>query len=158
MEDNGGVYFVPALAGLGSPHWVPEARGLISGISGGTRREHLVRAALEAAAFQTRDVVDALPFELQTLRADGGAAGNAFLMQLLADLTRLPVEVPEETETTALGAAALAGLAVGLWNDTAELAGLWRSAARYEPELPEQEADRLLAEWRIAVRRALLLR
>jgi glycerol kinase len=79
-------------------------------------------------------------------------------MQLLADLTRLPVEVPEETETTALGAAALAGLAVGLWNDTAELAGLWRSAARYEPELPKQEADRLLAEWRIAVRRALLLR
>ena len=78
VEDNGGVYFVPALAGLGSPHWVPEARGLISGISGGTRREHLVRAALEAAAFQTRDVVDELPFELESLRADGGAAGNAF--------------------------------------------------------------------------------
>jgi glycerol kinase len=158
VEDNGGVYFVPALAGLGSPHWIPEARGLISGISGGTRREHLVRAALEAAAFQTRDVVDALPFELQTLRADGGAAGNAFLMQFLADLTRLPVAVPEERETTALGAAALAGLAVGVWDDTAELAGLWRSAARYEPELPEEESDRLLAEWRIAVKRALLLR
>jgi glycerol kinase len=158
VEDNGGIYFVPALAGLGSPHWVPEARGLISGISGGTRREHLVRAALEAAVFQTRDAVDALPFELQTLRADGGAAGNAFLMQFLADLTRLPVEVPEERETTALGAAALAGLAVGVWDDTAELAGLWRSAARYEPELPEEESDRLLAEWRIAVKRALLLR
>src|SRR6185503_13076924 len=143
VDDNGGVYFVPALAGLGSPHWVPEARGLISGISGGTRREHLVRAALEAAAFQTRDVVDALPFTLQTLRADGGAAGNAFLMQFLADLTRLPVEVSEEKETTALGAAALAGLAVGLWNNTAELAGLWRSGARHEPELPEEEADRL---------------
>src|SRR6187200_1840290 len=150
VEDNGGVYFVPALAGLGSPHWVPEARGLISGISGGTRPEHLVRAAIEAAAFQTRDVVDALPFELQTLRADGGAAGNAFLLQFLADLTRLPVEVPDERETTALGAAALAGLAVGVWSDTAELAGLWRPAARYEPELPEEEADRLLAEWRVA--------
>ena len=158
VEDNGGVYFVPALAGLGSPHWIPEARGLISGISGGTRREHLVRAALEAAAFQTRDVVDALPFELETLRTDGGGAGNAFLMQLLADLTRLPVEVPEERETTALGAAALAGLARGTWNGTDELSGLWRGGARYEPELPEEEAERLLSEWRVAVRRALLLR
>ena len=158
VADNGGVHFVPALAGLGSPHWVPEARGLISGISGGTRREHLVRAALEAAAFQARDVVDALPFPLETLRADGGAAGNAFLMQFLADLTRLPVEVPEERETTALGAAALAGLATGVWSGTDELAGLRRSAARYEPELPEEEAERLLAEWRVSVRRALLLR
>jgi len=158
VADNGGVYFVPALAGLGSPHWIPEARGLISGISGGTRREHLVRAALEAAAFQTRDVVDALPFELETLRTDGGGAGNAFLMQLLADLTRLPVEVPEERETTALGAAALAGLARGTWNGTDELAGLWRGGARYEPHLPEEEAERLLSEWRVAVRRALLLR
>ena len=158
VADNGGVYFVPALAGLGAPHWIPEARGLISGISGGTRREHLVRAALEAAAFQARDVVDALPFELETLRADGGGAGNAFLMQLLADLTRLPVEVPEERETTALGAAALAGLARGTWNGTDELAGLWRGGARYEPEMPAEEVERLLSEWRVAVRRALLLR
>jgi glycerol kinase len=158
VEDNGGVHFVPALAGLGAPHWVPEARGLISGISGGTRREHLVRAALEAAAFQIRDVVDALPFALETLRADGGGAGNGFLMQFLADLTRLTVEVPAERETTALGAAALAGLATGVWSGTDDLAGLWRSAARYEPELPGDEADRLLAEWRVAVRRALLLR
>jgi len=151
------VYFVPALAGLGSPHWVPEARGLISGISGGTRREHLVRTALEAAAFQARDVVDALPFSLETLRADGGAAGNGFLMQFLADVTRLPVEVPEERETTAVGAAAFAGLASGLWSGTEELVGLWRCAARYEPTLPEETAERLLAEWRVAVRRALLL-
>jgi glycerol kinase len=158
VEDNGGVYFVPALAGLGSPHWVPEARGLITGISGGTRREHLVRAALEAAAFQTRDVVDALPFQLQSLRADGGAAGNAFLMQFLADLTRLPVEVPEERETTALGAAALAGLGTDVWSGTEQLASLWRLSARYEPELPEEVAVRLLGEWRLAVRRALLLR
>jgi len=158
VEDNGGVYFVPALAGLGSPHWVPEARGLISGVSGGTRREHLVRAALEAAAYQTRDVVDALPLELENLRADGGAAGNGFLMQFLADLTRLPVEVPEERETTALGAAAFAGLACGLWSGPDELAGLWRSSARYEPTLPEEDAERLLSEWRVAVRRALLLR
>jgi glycerol kinase len=158
VEDNGGIYFVPALAGLGSPHWIPEARGLITGISGGTRREHLVRAALEAAAYQTRDVVDALPFPLESLRADGGAAGNAFLMQFLADLTRLPVEVPEERETTAVGAAALAGLAAGVCSGTDALAGLWRRAARYEPELPEEDAERLLGEWRLAVRRALLLR
>jgi glycerol kinase len=158
VEDNGGVYFVPALAGLGSPHWVPEARGLITGISGGTRREHLVRAALEAAAFQTRDVLDALPFGLETLRADGGAAANAFQMQFLADVTRLTVEVPQETETTALGAAALAGLATRLWSGTHELASLWRPAARYEPKLPAEEAERLLGEWRVAVKRALLLR
>jgi glycerol kinase len=158
VEDNGGIYFVPALAGLGSPHWIPEARGLITGISGGTRREHLVRAALEAAAYQARDVVDALPFPLESLRADGGAAANAFLMQFLADLTRLPVEVPEERETTAVGAAALAGLAAGVWSGTDELAGLWRRAARYEPELPEEDAELLLGEWRLAVRRALLLR
>jgi glycerol kinase len=158
VEDNGGVYFVPALAGLGSPHWVPEARGLVTGISGGTRREHIVRAALEAAAFQTRDVVDALPFALEKLRADGGAAANGFVMQFLADLTGLPVEVPEERETTALGAAALAGVATGVWSAVAELAGLWRCAARYEPALAPDEAERLLAEWRLAVRRALLLR
>jgi glycerol kinase len=158
VTDNGGVYFVPALAGLGSPHWIPEARGLISGISGGTRREHLVRAALEAAAYQARDVVDALPFGLETLRTDGGAAANGFLMQFLADVTRLPVEVPEERETTALGAAALAGIARGVWSGTDELAGLWRCAARYEPALPEGEAERLLEEWRLAVRRARLLR
>jgi glycerol kinase len=158
VEDSGGVHFVPALAGLGSPYWVPEARGVISGLSGGTRREHLVRAALEAAAFQTRDVLDALPFDLATLRADGGAAGNTFLMQFLADVTRLPIDVPEERETTALGAAALAGLARGVWSGTDELTGLWRGAARYEPELPEEEAEHLLADWRVAIRRALLLR
>jgi glycerol kinase len=158
VEDNGGVYFVPALAGLGSPHWVPEARGLLTGISGGTRSEHLVRAALEAAAFQTRDVVDALPFQLEKLRADGGGAANGFTMQLLADLTRLPVEVPEERETTALGAAALAGVATGAWSGTHEVAGLWRGAARYEPEMAAETAEELLDGWRLAVRRALLLR
>jgi glycerol kinase len=158
VEDNGGVYFVPALAGLGSPHWVPEARGLVTGISGGTRREHLVRAALEAAAYQTRDVIEALPLELDALRADGGATVNRFLMQFLADVTRLPVEVPEERETTALGAAALAGLATGVWEDLDTLAALWRAGDRYEPELPEDEAERLVADWRVALKRALLLR
>jgi glycerol kinase len=155
VEDNGGVYFVPALAGLGAPHWIPEARGLVTGISGGTRREHLVRAALEAAAFQTRDVVDSLPFALDTLRADGGGSANAFTMQFLADLTQLPVDVPAERETTARGAAALAGLATGVWSGLDEIAALWRPAARYEPGSPTPAED-MLEEWRLAVRRALL--
>jgi glycerol kinase len=136
---------------------VPEARGLVTGISGGTRPEHLVRAALEAAAYQTRDVVDAFPLPLDGLRADGGAAANGFLMQFLADIARIPVEVPEEHETTALGAAALAGLAIGVWGGLDEIAALWHPAARYEPRLPEEEVERLVAEWRLAVRRALLL-
>ena len=156
LAGNDGVYFVPALTGLGSPHWAPEARGLLSGLSRGTRREHLVRAALEAIAYQTRDVLDAMEVGIDVLRADGGGAQNGFLMQLQADLARVPVEVPAERETTALGAAALAGLAAGVWSDLGELAAAWRQAARYEPQLPEEDAERLLAEWRLAVRRALL--
>jgi glycerol kinase len=158
VSDNGGVYFVPALAGLGSPHWVPEARGLLTGISRGTRREHFVRAALEAAAYQTKDVLDAMALEIEALRTDGGGAANAFLMQFLADVTRLPVEVPEERETTAVGVAALAGLATGAWQSTEEIAGLWRRAKRYEPALDQDEATRLVAEWRLAVNRSLLRR
>jgi glycerol kinase len=156
LAGNDGVYFVPALAGLGSPHWAPEARGVIAGLSRGTRREHLVRAALEAIAYQTRDVLDAMGLELEVLRADGGGSANTFLMQFQADLARLPVEVPAERETTALGAAALAGLAVGVWPTTDEIARAWRRGARYEPQLDAVEADRLLAEWHTAVSRALL--
>jgi glycerol kinase len=156
LEGNDGVYFVPALAGLGSPHWEPEARGLISGLSRGTGRAHLVRAALEAIAYQTRDVLDAMALELDVLRADGGGTQNAFLMQFQADIARIPVEVPSERETTALGAAALAGLATGSWSSLDDLAAAWRRDARYEPELDASEAERLLGEWRVAVRRALL--
>jgi glycerol kinase len=152
VPDNGGVYFVPALTGLGSPHWKPEARGLITGLTRGTRREHLVRAALEAIALQTADVVDAMPGELQTLRADGGATGNTFLMQLQADLLGIPVEVARERETTALGAAALAGLALGVWRSTQELAAAWQPGARYEPEA---EVGDLREGWRDALHRAL---
>lgn len=156
LEGNEGVYFVPALTGLGSPYWQPEARGLIAGLSRGTRREHLVRAALEAMAYQTRDVLDAMGLELELLRADGGGAQNAFLMQFLADVARVPVEVPVERETTALGAAALAGLAVGTWASPDEIAAGRRPGARYEPQTDEAEAERLLAGWRLAVSRALL--
>jgi glycerol kinase len=156
VESNGGVYFVPALTGLGSPHWEPEARGVIAGLSRGTTRAHIVRAALEAIAYQTRDVLDAMAFELDVLRADGGGTQNAFLMQFQADIARLPVEVPSERETTALGAAALAGLPTGTWSGLDDLATAWRREARYEPALDASEAERLLGEWRLAVTRALL--
>ena len=155
LAGNDGVHFVPALTGLGSPHWAPEARGLISGLTRGTRREHLVRAALEAIAFQTNDVLTAMELDVELLRADGGAASNAFLLQFQADVARLPVEVPVEREATALGAAALAGLGAGVWADPSELEQAWRCAARYEPELPADEAERLVAGWRDAIRRTL---
>jgi glycerol kinase len=154
FPSTGGVYFVPALSGLGSPHWAPDARGLICGLTRGTRREHLVRAALEAVAYQTRDVLDVLPRQPDTLRADGGAAANGFLVQFLADVARIPVETAAEPETTALGAAALAGVAMGRWSED-ELVGFRRASARYEPQLPADEAEELVAGWRTAVARAL---
>jgi glycerol kinase len=156
LEGNDGVYFVPALAGLGSPHWEPEARGVLSGLSRSTRREHLVRAALEAIAYQTRDVLDAMDLQVEVLRADGGGTQNGFLMQFQADIARVPVEVPAEREMTALGAAALAGLSVGTWSRLEEIDAAWRCEARYEPRLDEAEAERLLGEWRLAVSRTLL--
>ena len=155
LSGNDGVHFVPALTGLGSPHWEPKARGLISGLTRGTRREHLVRAALEAIAFQTQDVLAAMNLDVELLRADGGAAANGFLLQFQADVSRLPVEVPVEREATALGAAALAALGAGTWTDTSELERRWRRAARYEPELDVAEAEQLVAGWHVAVRRTL---
>jgi glycerol kinase len=156
VDGNDGVYFVPALSGLGSPHWVPEARGVIAGLERGTRREHLVRATLEAIAYQVRDVLDAMGTDVALLRADGGGAANRFLLQFQADVARVPVEVPEEREATALGAAALAGLAVGTWSSLDEIAQARRLAARHEPEMSHAEAERLVSEWRTAVSRALL--
>ncbi|MFL5929866.1 MAG: FGGY family carbohydrate kinase [Gaiellaceae bacterium] len=151
-----GAYFVPALTGLGSPHWDPDARGLITGLTRGTTRAQLVRAALEAVALQVADVVEALSSPVDILRADGGASSNAFLMQLQADLLGCPVEVSAERETTALGAAALAGLALGVWPDTASLAKRFRRGTRYEPTGERDGIDELRAGWRLAVRRALL--
>ena len=127
VDDNGGVYFVPALAGLGAPHWDPHARGLLIGMTGGTGRGHVVRATLESMAQQSVDVLEAMTADaelpLAELRADGGAVGNAFLMQAQADLADAPVAVPEVTETTALGAAQLAGLATGIYASLDEIAG-----------------------------------
>jgi glycerol kinase len=151
VDSTGGVYFVPALTGLGSPHWQPEARGLVCGLTRGTRREHLVRAALESIAYQVLDVVDALPDRPAVLRIDGGAADNAFLGQFLADALELPVEVAAERETTALGAAALAGRALGRWSD-GDVARLRRTGPRYEPE---RDVSALVAGWRDAVGRVL---
>jgi glycerol kinase len=156
VDSSDGVVFVPALAGLGSPHWDPDARGLIAGITQGTTRAHLVRATLEAIAFQVADVVEAVPLPLRGLRADGGAVANGFLMQFQADVLGLPVEVAVEREATALGAAVLAGLAVGTWRDPSELRELLRPGRIYEPQMSRDEAETLRDSWRQAVRRALL--
>jgi glycerol kinase len=150
VDDTGGVYFVPALAGLGSPHWAPDARGLITGVTRATTRAHLARAALEATAYQTRDVVEALPLPPAVLRADGGQTANRFLMQFQADVLGIPVEVAAEREQTALGAALLAGLAVGLFDEARPTGG----GIRYEPAMPRDDADRLYAGWLDALRRA----
>ena len=156
VESTGGVHFVPALAGLGSPHWDAQARGLISGITRGTTRAHLVRAALEAIAFQVADVLDGLPGGAELLRADGGASANGFLMQFQADLLGCPVEVAAERETTALGAAALAGRAIGLWPDDEAIRARLRPGAVYEPAADRDNVAARRAEWRAALDRALL--
>jgi glycerol kinase len=144
VESTGGVAFVPALTGLGSPWWDPDARGLIAGLTRGTTRAHLVRAALEAIAHQVADVVEALPERLAVLRADGGATANAFLMQLQADLLGVPVEVAADRETTALGAAALAG----------GVEARARVGARYEPAMRRDDALAARAGWADALARA----
>jgi glycerol kinase len=156
VASTDGVHFVPALTGLGWPQWRPDARGLISGITRGTTRAHLVRAALEAMAHQVADVLDALPLEVGVLRADGGATANRFLMQLQADLTGCPVEVASDADATAIGAAALAGLAVGTWAGVDEVASLVGRGERFEPQMAADEVERRREEWRVAVRRVLL--
>jgi glycerol kinase len=154
VESTGGLHFVPALTGLGSPHWDADARGLITGITRGTGRAEIARAALEAIAFQTADVVAAMGLPVPALRADGGATRNAWLMQFQADILGMPVEVAGDREMTALGAAALAGLAVGVWGGLGEVAAAWRLGARYEPRMSHDEAADRLAGWHGAVERA----
>jgi glycerol kinase len=158
LASNEGVYFVPALAGLGAPHWDAYARGEIIGITRGTTVAHIARATLESMCYQTKDVVEAMMeesgIELKELRADGGAAVNSFLMQFQADILNVPVEVPRVTETTALGAAYLAGLAVGFWSSRDEIDAKWKLAHRYEPSMAEGERARLYRRWGKAVERA----
>jgi len=157
LDSNDGVYFVPALTGLGSPHWDPYARGTIVGLTRGSGRAHLARAALEAIAYQTVDAVraeeGASGDSLAVLKADGGAVSNRWLMQFQADVLGAEVIVPEISETTALGAAYLAGIATGRW--TLEQVGeMWREAARYEPAMASEERESLLIGWRQALERA----
>jgi glycerol kinase len=157
LDSNDGVYFVPALTGLGSPHWDPYARGTIVGLTRGSSRAHLARAALEAIAFQTVDAVRsqeaACGERLETLKADGGAVANRWLMQFQADVLGAPVVVPEIAETTALGAAYLAGIATGRWSRE-QVGEMWCEAARYEPRMSADEAQTLLAQWRRALARS----
>jgi glycerol kinase len=158
VEDSGGVYLVPAFVGLGAPHWDMYARGAVLGLTRGTTREHLVRAALESIAFQTRDVLAVMEAEagiaFPELRADGGAARNNLLMQIQANVLGRPVLRPAITETTALGAAYLAGLGVGLWKDTNQVARHWRLDRRFEPEMSEERRQELYEGWQRAVERA----
>ncbi len=158
VDDNGGVYLVPAFAGLGAPHWDPYARGTIVGITRGTTAGHIARAALESIAYQVADLLDAMHADtkipLTELRVDGGAATNDTLMQFQADLLGVPVVRPAVTETTALGAAYLAGLAVGFWSSPDDVAGQWRVERRFDPAMPRSTADALRTRWSEAVGRA----
>lgn len=158
VPDSGGVYVVPAFVGLGAPYWDQYARGTIVGLTRGTTREHIVRATLEGICFQTRDVLEAMRadsgIDLASLRVDGGAVRNNLLMQMQADILGVPVERPAVTETTALGAAYLAGLAVGFWDGVGELAAQNRVERRFEPTLSESQRNAMYRGWQRAVERA----
>ncbi len=158
VPDNGGVYLVPAFAGLGAPHWDPYARGIMVGITRGTTAGHVARAAVEAIAYQVADLLDAVHRDsgiaLSELRVDGGASNNDALMQFQADVLGVPVVRPAVTETTALGAAYLAGLAVGFWGSPAEIARQWRADRRFEPTMPRAQAEALRTRWQEALARS----
>jgi glycerol kinase len=156
VPGTGGVYFVPAFVGLGAPHWDPDARGALFGITRGTRQEHIVRAALESVAFQTRDLMAAMEQDsgaaLRAVRVDGGASVNAFLMQFQSDILARPLVRPRSPETTALGAAFAAGLSAGVWKGRAEIAALWHADAVFEPSMNGSARQAALAGWDAAVR------
>jgi glycerol kinase len=157
VPDNGGAFFVPAFSGLFAPYWRPDARGAIVGLTRFVTRAHLARAALEATAYQTREVVDAMRadsgVELTELKVDGGMVVNELLMQFQADQLGVPVVRPRVTETTALGAAYAAGLAVGFWSGLDELRANWAEDTRWEPRADDDERERLYAQWKKAVTR-----
>ena len=163
VPDTGGVHFVPAFTGLGSPYWKPDARGAIVGLTRGTTMAHIARAALESIAFQSaallqamgRDAAAAGAAPVTQLRVDGGACVNNLLMQFQADLLGIPVVRPTVTETTALGAAYLAGLAVGVWPDTRSLSAQWKVDRQFEPAMSRDEAAVRMAAWERAVGQAM---
>jgi len=158
VKDSGGVIFVPALAGLGAPHWRPEARGLLRGIDRGTTAAHVARATLEGIAFLIHDLAEAMRAEahrpIPVFKVDGGASQNDLLMQLQADLLGVPVERPRLIETTAFGAAFLAGLAAGVWKDREEIRKSWKVGKRFEPKIAPHEREALVARWRKALETA----
>ena len=158
VSDNGGVYFVPAFTGLGAPYWDMYARGAIVGLTRGTKREHIIRAAQESIAYQVADLVRAMEADvgapITQLKADGGASRDHFLMQFQSDIIGRAVHRPAIRETTALGAAYLAGLAVGVWADQSEIKALWKCDNDYQPNMASEERERLLAEWHRAVGRS----
>jgi glycerol kinase len=159
VADTGGLYVVPAFAGLGAPHWDPYARGLIVGITRGTTAGHLARAVLESIAYQVADVLEAMEadsgIDIAELRVDGGASANDLLMQMQADLLGVPVVRPQALETTAMGAAYLAGLAVGYWKGPDELRSQWQVDRIFHPAMPRAQACRLREGWRRALERAM---
>lgn len=158
VPDNDGVYIVPAFAGLGAPHWNQHARGTIVGMTRGTNSSHFARAALESIAYQTRDVLKAMEadsgIDIRELRVDGGATANNLLMQFQADILGAPVIRPEVLETTALGAAYLAGLAVGYWEDQEEISKQWKEDSRFEPSMNEADVEKLISGWNRALKAA----
>ena len=158
VPDNGGVYFVPAFVGLGAPYWDMYARGTIVGLTRGSNRGHIARATLESLCYLTRDVIECMEADsgrkLDELKVDGGAIGNNLLMQFQSDMLGAPVSRPEVTETTALGAAYLAGLAVGYWESPRQIASNWREQSRFAPQLNDEERERLYSQWKRAVERA----
>ena len=158
VPDTNGCYVVPAFTGLGAPYWDQYARGTILGITRGVNKYHIIRATLESIAYQVNDVLAAMKadsgIELSSLKVDGGASANNLLMQMQADLLRIPVDRPAMVETTAFGAASLAGLACGLWRDTEELAALRRSQRVFLPQRPQADCDDEYRLWKKAVSRA----
>jgi glycerol kinase len=155
LPDDHGVYMVPAFVGLGAPHWEPGARAAIYGLTFEAGGAHLARAALEAVAYQTLDLAEAMALDgaapADTIRIDGGMAANAWLCQFLADILQVPIERPQNLETTALGAAFLAGLSTGAWPDLDALAKTWKRRDRFEPAMPADLRERLVAGWRDAI-------
>ena len=158
VPDNGGVYLVPAFYGLGAPYWDAYARGAVVGLSSGTNKAHIARAALESIAYQTRDVLEAMRqdagIDPGSLRVDGGATANEFLMQFQADILGIPVERSAVKETTALGAGYLAGMGVGFWESADDISALWKEDRRFEPSMSDTQRASLYADWHSAVQRA----
>lgn len=155
VKDNGGVYIVPAFTGMGAPHWDMYARGTIFGLTRGTNRNHIIRAAEESIAYQTKDVIDAMVEDtgiaVKTLKVDGGASADHLLMQFQSDILGIPLHRPIVSETTAVGAAFLAGLAVGFWKDLDDVKQSWNLGMTYEPKMDKEEVERLTSKWKTAV-------